>query len=97
MMSFFFYHKGPLLVEFLERGTTINAQRYQATLQNLRGAIKSKRPGMLSNGVILLHDNARPHTANAVQMTLSSFGGKRWNIHRTVQTFHRVTFMFLDL
>ncbi|GBN66295.1 hypothetical protein AVEN_161903-1 [Araneus ventricosus] len=27
MMSFF-YHKGPLLVEFLEWGTTINAQRY---------------------------------------------------------------------
>ncbi|GFU00317.1 mariner Mos1 transposase [Trichonephila clavipes] len=29
MMSFLFYHKGSLLVEFLERGTTINAQRYQ--------------------------------------------------------------------
>ncbi|GBM35561.1 hypothetical protein AVEN_106780-1 [Araneus ventricosus] len=28
MMSFFFDHKGPLLVEFLEWGTTINAQRY---------------------------------------------------------------------
>ncbi|GFW53259.1 uncharacterized protein TNCV_4709931 [Trichonephila clavipes] len=27
MMSFF-YHKGPLLTEFLERKTTINVQRY---------------------------------------------------------------------
>ncbi|GFT18510.1 histone-lysine N-methyltransferase SETMAR [Trichonephila clavipes] len=55
MMSFF-YHKGPLLIEFLERGITINGQRYQVPLQNLRRAIKSKRPGMLSNGVICLHD-----------------------------------------
>ncbi|GBM24492.1 Histone-lysine N-methyltransferase SETMAR [Araneus ventricosus] len=30
---------------------------------------------MLSNSVILLHDNARPHTANAVKMTLQQF---RW-------------------
>ena len=27
-------------------------------------AIKSTRPGMLSGGIILLNDNARPHTAN---------------------------------
>ncbi|GBM61069.1 Mariner Mos1 transposase [Araneus ventricosus] len=74
MMSFF-DHNGPLLVEFLERGTTINGQRYQATLQNLKRAMKSKRPGTLSNGVILLHDNARPHTANAVKTTLQQF---RW-------------------
>ncbi|GFU64270.1 mariner Mos1 transposase [Trichonephila clavipes] len=70
MMSFFFDYMGPLLFEFLERETNINAQRYQATLQNLGRAIKSKRPGMLTNGVILLHDDARPHTANAVKTTL---------------------------
>ncbi|GFU52174.1 mariner Mos1 transposase [Trichonephila clavipes] len=61
---------GPMLVKLLERGTTISAQLYQTTLQDLRRAIKSKRTGMLSIGVILLHDNARPHTANAVKMTL---------------------------
>ncbi|GFQ91996.1 histone-lysine N-methyltransferase SETMAR [Trichonephila clavata] len=46
MMSFS-DHKGPLLV-FLERGASINAQHYQATLQNLIRAIKSKGLGMLS-------------------------------------------------
>ncbi|GFX57330.1 mariner Mos1 transposase [Trichonephila clavipes] len=55
MMSFF-YHKGKLLIEFLEWGTPINVQRYQATLQNLRWVIKSKRPGMLSKGIIFRHD-----------------------------------------
>ncbi|GFQ83421.1 mariner Mos1 transposase [Trichonephila clavata] len=69
MMSFF-DHKSPLFVEFQEWRTTINAKRYQAILQNLKRAIKSKCPSMLSNGVILLHDNAHLHTANAVKMTL---------------------------
>ncbi|GFX19403.1 histone-lysine N-methyltransferase SETMAR [Trichonephila clavipes] len=55
MMSFF-HSKGIRPIEFLERGTTINVQRYQSTLQNLRRAIKSKCLGMLSNGVIFLHD-----------------------------------------
>ncbi|PNF38204.1 hypothetical protein B7P43_G13464 [Cryptotermes secundus] len=53
---------------------TINAQRYEDTLQKLRHAIKSKRPGMLSNGISLLHYNARPHTANSVRNTLQRLG-----------------------
>ncbi|GFY24962.1 mariner Mos1 transposase [Trichonephila clavipes] len=71
-----FDQKGPLLAEFLERKPIINVQRYQAFLQNLRRTIKSKCPGMLSNGVILLHDNVHPHTANAVKTTLQQFQWK---------------------
>ena len=40
----------------------MNAERYCETLQKLRGAIQNKRDKMLSVGVVLLHDNARPHT-----------------------------------
>ena len=40
----------------------------------LRRVIKSKRPGMLSDGITLLHDNARPHTANLVRDKLQRFG-----------------------
>ena len=40
----------------------------------LRSAIKSKRPGMLSDGIILLRDNACPHTANVVRNKLQRFG-----------------------
>ena len=40
---------------------------------HLRQAIKSKRSGIVSNGVILLHDNACPHKANAVKTTLQQF------------------------
>jgi hypothetical protein len=69
-MITFFDCKGPLLVEFLEHWVTINVQRYEDTLQKLRRAIKSKSPGMLPNGIILLDDNARLHTADFVRITL---------------------------
>ena len=74
MMTFFFDFRGPLLVDVLERGATISAKRSVDTLQKLRCAIKSKRPEMLSDGILLLHDNARPHTANLVRDKLQIFG-----------------------
>ena len=37
-------------------------------------SIKSKHPGMLSDGINLLHDNARPHTANLVRDKFKRFG-----------------------
>lgn len=42
---------------------TINADSYFDTLKILRREIYNRRRGLLSSGVILLHDNARPHTA----------------------------------
>ncbi|GFW42481.1 mariner Mos1 transposase [Trichonephila clavipes] len=74
-MSFFFGQKGPTACQVSRTGTTINVQRYQGALQNLRRAIKSKCPGILTNSVILLHDNAHSHTANTVKTTLQQF---RW-------------------
>ena len=41
-------------------------------LRVLRRSIKSKHPGMLPDGIILLYDNARPHTANLVRDKLST-------------------------
>jgi hypothetical protein len=38
-----------------------------ATLKKLRRAKQNKRRGMLSRGVVMIHDNARPHTAAAKQ------------------------------
>ncbi|GFR33518.1 hypothetical protein TNCT_309471 [Trichonephila clavata] len=75
MMSFFFYPKCPLPVDFLERGTTSTAQRYQTTLRNLRRTINSKRPDMLSNDVVLLQSH--PWTIRR-RGHCSSFSGKRW-------------------
>ncbi|GFS71989.1 histone-lysine N-methyltransferase SETMAR [Trichonephila clavipes] len=53
-------------------GTTINAAAYCLTLKRLRRAIQNKRKGMLINGVRLLHDNARPHTALVTKALLQA-------------------------
>ncbi|UYV62766.1 hypothetical protein LAZ67_2001870, partial [Cordylochernes scorpioides] len=61
---FFFYSQGVVLEHYQESATTINSARYSEMLTDkLNPTIRSKRRGLLSKGVVLLHDNACPHTA----------------------------------
>ena len=75
MCTVFWGRQGVLLVEFLPQGTTINSVVYCETLKKLRCAIQNKRRGMLSATILLLHDNARPHSAAQTQDLITSF---RW-------------------
>jgi histone-lysine N-methyltransferase SETMAR len=77
MATVFWDCKGILLVDVTEHGTTVNAAAYCETLKKLKDAIRRKRPGLLSKGVLLLHDNARPHSAKATQELLQQF---QWTI-----------------
>jgi len=55
----------------MSRGNTVTSATYADLLKNhLRPAIKSKRRGRLSTGVLLQHDNARPHTARSAVATI---------------------------
>jgi hypothetical protein len=48
----------------MARGNAVTSATYVDLIKNhLLPAIKSKRRGRLSTGVLLQHDNARPHTA----------------------------------
>ena len=60
----------------------------------LEHVIKSKRPGILSDGIILLHDNARPNATSLVRDTFRDLAGKHFNILRTVQIFPLVIYAF---
>jgi len=71
--------KGFLLVDFLPQGSTINAGVYCDTLKKLRRAIQNKRSGILSRGVVMIHDNARPHTAVATQNLIPTFGWEQFD------------------
>ncbi|GBO28860.1 Histone-lysine N-methyltransferase SETMAR [Araneus ventricosus] len=62
MASVFWDRHGVLLLDFMQRRTTINAVAYGQTLRKLRRTIQNKRRGMLTEGILLLHDNARPQT-----------------------------------
>ncbi|GFV45629.1 histone-lysine N-methyltransferase SETMAR [Trichonephila clavipes] len=59
----FWDRRGVSLGDFVPQRTIINSGAYCATLRKLRRALQNKRRGMLSKGVLLLHDNARTHTS----------------------------------
>jgi histone-lysine N-methyltransferase SETMAR len=77
MATFFWDRKGVLLIEFMPTGTTINAASYCEILKKLHRAIQNRRRGMLTKGVCLLHDNARPHVARDTKALLEKFG---WDV-----------------
>jgi histone-lysine N-methyltransferase SETMAR len=65
-------------VEFLPQGSTINADAYCDT-KKLRHAMQNKRRCMLSRGVVMLYDNARPHTAAAMRDLIATFGWEQFD------------------
>ena len=71
MLTVFWDSQGPVLEHYQERGTTINSSLYSEMLTDrLKSAIRSKRRVLLSKGVMLLYDNAHPHTAAHTAETL---------------------------
>ena len=57
---------------------TVTSVNYSNMLRNeLRPAIRSKRRGRLTQGVLLLHDNARPHTAH---LTINTILQLNWEV-----------------
>lgn len=75
MLSVWWDHRGIIHFELLEKNRTITANVYCQQLDRLMCALVSKRPALVNRkGVILLHDNARPHTALATQKKIKEFG-----------------------
>ncbi|GFU72919.1 histone-lysine N-methyltransferase SETMAR [Trichonephila clavipes] len=77
MDTVFWDVQGILLIEFMTRGTAINSEVYSRTFKKLKRTIQNKRRGLLSSGVVLLHDNARPHTAVRTREVLRKF---KWDV-----------------
>ena len=50
-----------MFIDYLQKGQTINGEYYANLLRELRKAIKSKRPGKLTKGVLFHQDNAPAH------------------------------------
>ncbi|GFS66023.1 histone-lysine N-methyltransferase SETMAR [Trichonephila clavipes] len=73
LLTVLFDVQGPLLVEYLKHRKSINSDVYCETLRRLRRSIKNKRLGLFTEGVVLLHDNARPHVSRVTQMELDKF------------------------
>ena len=59
ILTIFWDSKGSILEDYLEKGRTINSARYSDLLaNNLKPAFRTKRRGLLSKKVLLLHDSS---------------------------------------
>jgi hypothetical protein len=64
MLTVFWDSQGPILEHYQEKGSTINSAHYSEMLiGRLKSEIRSIRQGQLSKRIVLVHDNACPHTA----------------------------------
>ena len=71
MLTLFWDSQGPLVEYYMPRGTTVISASYWDLLKNqLKPAIRSQRRGRLTTGVLLQHDDARPHTTHATAATM---------------------------
>ncbi|GBN20284.1 hypothetical protein AVEN_254344-1 [Araneus ventricosus] len=77
MAIVFWYHQGLLLVDFHTHGVNVKAAIYCVTLYRFHKEIRRQRPGLLSKGELLLHDNARPHPASVARDLVQRF---RWYV-----------------
>jgi len=73
-LVFFWDQDGILIIDYLPKGQTINAEYYSSLLVHLRDILKEKRRGKVTKGVLFLHDNAPAHRALATQKKLAYLG-----------------------
>jgi len=77
MLILFWDERVVILEHYMPRGKTVTSETYADLLKNhLRPAIKSKRHGLLSTGVLLQHDNAQPHTAHSTVATIQDMSSE---------------------
>jgi hypothetical protein len=53
------------MVEFMQQGSTLSSQVYFKILKKLCKVVQNKRRGILTCGIVVLHNNACPHTRTA--------------------------------
>jgi histone-lysine N-methyltransferase SETMAR len=77
MLTVFWDSQGVLLAHFQRRRENANSVSYCEVLLKLLDAIRRKLPGQLARGVLLHHDNARPHTARPSQEIIQELQWER--------------------
>ena len=74
MASVFWDQDGIIMIDYLPKGETITGLYYAQELRKLRDALKKKRRGKLSRGVLLLQDNAPAHTSRVAVAAAAECG-----------------------
>jgi len=74
LASIFWDQDGILLIGYLPKGQTINAEYYSSLLMQLKNILKEKRRGKITKGILFLHDNDPAHRALGTQKKLAYLG-----------------------
>jgi len=74
LASIFWDQHGILLIDYLPKGQTINAEYYSSLLVQLKDILKEKHREKFTKGVLFLHGNAPAHRALATQKKLACLG-----------------------
>jgi histone-lysine N-methyltransferase SETMAR len=74
LASNFWYQDGIILIDYLPKGQTINANYYTSLLVQLKDILKEERRGKFTNFVSSLHDNASAHRTITTQKKLAYLG-----------------------
>jgi len=74
LASIFWDLDGILLIDYVPKGQTINAEYYSSLLVQLKDILKKKARGKFTKGVLFLHDNTPAHRALATQKKLAYLG-----------------------
>ena len=65
---------GILLIDYIPKGQTINAEYYLSLLVQLKDILKEKRQGKFTKGLLFMHDNTSSHRTLATQKKLAYLG-----------------------
>ena len=77
LASILWNQDGILLIYYLPKDQTINAEYYSSLLVQLKDILKEKRRGKFIKVVVFLHDNAPAQRALATQKKLAYLGFQR--------------------
>ncbi len=75
LLCLFWNYRGPIHYEFLPRGKTVNGDVYRQQLRQLKAKIDAASPKLMkTKHPLLLHDNAKPHTAKMTVTVAKELG-----------------------
>jgi len=74
LASIFWSQEGILLIDYLPKGQTINAEYYLSLLEQMKVILNEKRRGKFAKGFLFLHDNYPVHRALPTQKKLTYLG-----------------------
>jgi len=98
LTSIFWDQDSILLIDYLPKGQTINAEYYSSLLVQLKDILKEKRRGKFTKGVLFLHDNAPSRLTGHLQPKRNwpTWASNVLITHPTLRIWPRITTCSLD-